>query len=60
MLNQELGKVKVNLGIYEQEIEERNMQIAKINNEKELIKAEILRLNETITEKNQELNRAKQ
>lgn len=36
------------------------MQIAKINNEKELIKAEIVRLNETITEKNQELNKAKQ
>lgn len=34
LLNQELGKVKVNLGFYEQEIEERNMQIAKINNEK--------------------------
>lgn len=60
MLNQELGKVKVNLGFYEQEIEERNMQIVKVNNEKELIKAEIARLNETITEKNQELNKAKQ
>ena len=60
MLNQELGKVKVNLGFYEQEIEEKNMQIAKVNNEKELIKAEIARLNETITEKNQELNKAKQ
>lgn len=60
MLNQELGKVKVNLGFYEQEIEEKNMQIVKVNNEKELIKAEIARLNETITEKNQELNKAKQ
>ena len=60
MLNQELGKVKVNLGFYEQEIEEKNMQIVKVNNEKELIKAEIARLNETNTEKNQELNKAKQ
>lgn len=39
MLSQELSKVKANLTYYEDEIDERNTQTARLNNEKEILKA---------------------
>jgi uncharacterized coiled-coil DUF342 family protein len=44
----------------EDDIEEKKNQIITLTNEREVLRAEIVRLNEEITEKNMEVNRTKQ
>ncbi len=52
--------MKANMSYYEDDIADRNNQITRLTNQREVLKAEILRLNEVITEKNMEVNRARQ
>jgi len=52
--------MKTNMNYLEDDIEEKKNQIITLTNEREVLRAEIVRLNEEITEKNMEVNRTKQ
>ena len=48
-ITQELNKAKNGFGYYEQDLNEKISTITRITNEKELLKSDIIQLNEEIT-----------